>query len=452
MTIELSILETDGTKRFLRVEKEIIRLGRNPECDICFEKASDESVSWDHAIIVAENDLRLIDQDSSNGTFVNDQRVERLTLTVGDKINLGIHGPKITFLAFHPERPRILDSQAQSLWSSVRNRKIQLGFAVFTLGILLSSGIAIAIRDEPKKAISQSSNIHLEDSPSERTRDAASRHEPLSQSSPNQSHTLSVKEESRAIEPAAPPRTPLTPEQVKELFSSTVVWVGMRISDPGATEGPDNEQRTKVIPWCTGWINEEGKVVVAADRALDVAKAKNQEGVSAQVCQPALQHRLTEVASASTHPQYDPESPVSDRSQLHDAGTLSVPNLVPAKYSIAEPDGLLGKDVLVCGYFGISDTEIQQFSRLTAPTLEVRPANIASTRPCSNCDQLVPLMKLNWEKSVSADEAPRCDGMLVTDEYGGVLGHVVTMSDGDFVVAIENIQNHNLENQSVDTE
>ncbi len=67
--------------------KEETTLGRAPECDIFLD---DEGVSRHHAKIVDQNSQRvLMDLGSTNGTFVDNERIEVATLRDGLRVQLG---------------------------------------------------------------------------------------------------------------------------------------------------------------------------------------------------------------------------------------------------------------------------------------------------------------------------------------------------------------------------
>lgn len=80
----------------LRLEKQVSRLGRGPHNDITI---NDELVSKEHAVIEA----RLVSEESSlfeyfiedcnstNGTFVNDQRIDSCQLHHDDVVRLGVN-------------------------------------------------------------------------------------------------------------------------------------------------------------------------------------------------------------------------------------------------------------------------------------------------------------------------------------------------------------------------
>jgi DNA-directed RNA polymerase subunit RPC12/RpoP len=71
------------------LEREWTRIGRSLAADIRFD---DPTVSRRHALIVRQPDgLRVLDDRSLNGVFVNGERVEWSTLTDGDEIVIGRH-------------------------------------------------------------------------------------------------------------------------------------------------------------------------------------------------------------------------------------------------------------------------------------------------------------------------------------------------------------------------
>jgi hypothetical protein len=64
-------------------------IGRTPDNDLQIDNLA---VSTHHAqVFYEENQLWVEDQNSLNGTFVNDQRVQRAILKDGDKITIGKH-------------------------------------------------------------------------------------------------------------------------------------------------------------------------------------------------------------------------------------------------------------------------------------------------------------------------------------------------------------------------
>jgi pSer/pThr/pTyr-binding forkhead associated (FHA) protein len=71
------------------LRREWTRIGRSLAADIRFD---DPTVSRRHALIVRQPDgLRVVDDRSLNGVFVNGERVEWSTLADGDEIVIGRH-------------------------------------------------------------------------------------------------------------------------------------------------------------------------------------------------------------------------------------------------------------------------------------------------------------------------------------------------------------------------
>lgn len=77
----------DGARREFRVKGGRFLIGRKPDCDLCVPHAT---VSRQHCEIVVDGDeVRLRDLGSSNGTFLNDVRVQESGLEPGDRVTVG---------------------------------------------------------------------------------------------------------------------------------------------------------------------------------------------------------------------------------------------------------------------------------------------------------------------------------------------------------------------------
>src|SRR5450755_3168975 len=80
---------SDGDVVAYALTREWTRIGRSLAADIRFD---DPTVSRRHALIVRQPDgLRVLDDRSLNGVFVNGERVEWSTLASGDEIVVGRH-------------------------------------------------------------------------------------------------------------------------------------------------------------------------------------------------------------------------------------------------------------------------------------------------------------------------------------------------------------------------
>jgi hypothetical protein len=76
-----------GETRLLPLDRDIIHIGRGPAADIRIDQ---HHVSRDHAIFVRHGrHLRLLDNRSSNGTFVNGRRIVATNVSDGDLIEIG---------------------------------------------------------------------------------------------------------------------------------------------------------------------------------------------------------------------------------------------------------------------------------------------------------------------------------------------------------------------------
>lgn len=87
MDINLLIAKTSGQKKKIPINRHTTILGRGAECDL---RIPIDSCSRKHCRITLQGDtLRVKDMGSSNGTFVNNQRVEESYLSAGDKLTIG---------------------------------------------------------------------------------------------------------------------------------------------------------------------------------------------------------------------------------------------------------------------------------------------------------------------------------------------------------------------------
>jgi hypothetical protein len=84
-------------ERVFEVGNDGITIGRSSQSDIVLD---DQAVSRVHAVVTREKKgtYRLRDQDSVNGTYVNEQRISEHVLEDGDAIQVGL-----TVLAFRLE-------------------------------------------------------------------------------------------------------------------------------------------------------------------------------------------------------------------------------------------------------------------------------------------------------------------------------------------------------------
>ncbi|HEU4974621.1 MAG TPA: FHA domain-containing protein [Baekduia sp.] len=97
------VFEDQGRTAVVPLEKEWTRVGRSLAADVRFD---DPTVSRRHALIVRQPDgVRVLDDRSLNGVFVNGERVEWRALADGDEILVGryrLHYVVVTAAAAAP--------------------------------------------------------------------------------------------------------------------------------------------------------------------------------------------------------------------------------------------------------------------------------------------------------------------------------------------------------------
>jgi S1-C subfamily serine protease len=97
VTIELRVVSGTRAGVTERFTKSVVSIGRHPLSDLRFDPAQDLDVSTRHAELRTIDGVWTIhDQRSTNGTFVNGQRVEgERVIRSGDLITFGANGPRV---------------------------------------------------------------------------------------------------------------------------------------------------------------------------------------------------------------------------------------------------------------------------------------------------------------------------------------------------------------------
>ncbi|MGO9903642.1 MAG: FHA domain-containing protein [Solirubrobacteraceae bacterium] len=81
--------EHDGPRIYSLVDRELVRIGRSFDAAVRFE---DPTISRHHALIhIAPDRIRIIDERSSNGLFINGEQISASVLEDGDVIMIGRH-------------------------------------------------------------------------------------------------------------------------------------------------------------------------------------------------------------------------------------------------------------------------------------------------------------------------------------------------------------------------
>jgi pSer/pThr/pTyr-binding forkhead associated (FHA) protein len=96
---EYLLYEEDGETTLVALTREWTRVGRSLAADVRFD---DPTVSRRHALLVRQPDgVRVLDDRSLNGVFVNGERVEWRMLEDGDEIVVGRY--RLRFLSVTSE-------------------------------------------------------------------------------------------------------------------------------------------------------------------------------------------------------------------------------------------------------------------------------------------------------------------------------------------------------------
>jgi RsiW-degrading membrane proteinase PrsW (M82 family) len=104
MKLRLSVQSGSLSGQERELETGSLLLGRGPDCALVFNPTVDNMVSTRHAYIQQESDgFYVVDNNSTNGTFHNGQRVSRAKLNNGDYVELGVQGPRIVFTIAAPQ-------------------------------------------------------------------------------------------------------------------------------------------------------------------------------------------------------------------------------------------------------------------------------------------------------------------------------------------------------------
>jgi pSer/pThr/pTyr-binding forkhead associated (FHA) protein len=104
------VFERDGGTESIALQREWTRVGRSLAADVRFD---DPTVSRRHALIVRQADgVRVLDDRSLNGVFVNGERVEWRELHDTDEIVVGRY--RLTFLDVVSEAAGLVDAPLEA--------------------------------------------------------------------------------------------------------------------------------------------------------------------------------------------------------------------------------------------------------------------------------------------------------------------------------------------------
>jgi S1-C subfamily serine protease len=108
MRLRLQVRLAPGSVYTWEHDGPLVRIGRDPRCELPCSGEGCQTVSWEHARLEVRPDgLYVQDMRSSNGTYVNGQVIRQPTrLRAGDQVGLGQTGPRLQVLDLPaPDRP-----------------------------------------------------------------------------------------------------------------------------------------------------------------------------------------------------------------------------------------------------------------------------------------------------------------------------------------------------------
>ena len=95
MKLAITVRSGSITGKIIELSGGFLTIGRKADCDLKFDPQSELAVSTEHGYIETKPDgFYLVDNNSTNGTFVNGEKIQRALLKNGDAIQFGKNGPQ----------------------------------------------------------------------------------------------------------------------------------------------------------------------------------------------------------------------------------------------------------------------------------------------------------------------------------------------------------------------
>src|SRR6476620_3515997 len=97
MRLALTVKNGTLAGKHWEIAGDFLTIGRSPNCDLMFDPLGERVVSLKHAYIENKPDgFYLVDNGSTNGTFVNGELIQRVKLKDRDSVQFGKNGPEAT--------------------------------------------------------------------------------------------------------------------------------------------------------------------------------------------------------------------------------------------------------------------------------------------------------------------------------------------------------------------
>lgn len=152
MKLILTINGGSLSGRSFDLESGFLTIGRGDNCSIRFDPLSERVASKQHAFIEAKQDgFYITDNNSTNGTLVNGQKIQTVKLNSGDKIQFGkngvesavrINGTGFTAQVSQPmpaanyqPQPSFRDYQVQQFNQAAQNQPVSVQKSITHLGL-----------------------------------------------------------------------------------------------------------------------------------------------------------------------------------------------------------------------------------------------------------------------------------------------------------------------------
>ena len=139
--LHLSVVDSEGARKEVEVNRSPFRIGRLPDCDLSLR---DSRISRNHAQILLENGKHFLeDLDSRHGVTVNGLKVKRHQLSSGDHIEFGVDDSYKVFVGAEPGFSAPLMEKVAALPTEKSPGNLGQLSAVLDVALALQSSLAV---------------------------------------------------------------------------------------------------------------------------------------------------------------------------------------------------------------------------------------------------------------------------------------------------------------------
>lgn len=379
-------------------------IGRAEDCGLRFGGEIGSLVSGHHARIELTPQGALVhDLNSTNGTYVNDGRIERPTpICPGDVVQLGRGGPRFEVRAVENVPPRHASAMPARM-------SVPLTWGLVALAAIVVVGVALLIAGRNRFKPSP-----VESPTSAQPVAAAPRPEPTPQ------RPAPAKPPPSATPASLPPLigAAIDWETIAARAQSGIVWVGIE-QGTGASAAR--------IPVSTGWIASADQVVTIASYLADLEEDRRKGTIRLFVQATVPADRTVYARGVKFHPRYDHTDRASDQSRHHNLAVLQLESPVGTPLTWPrrpiELNGRVQDDqpVLVLGYRISAAMQKSPVDAVNPPQVQRVPSTIARADFAGG--------GISLPRRVLGRPAPDLIGATVLGADGAVLGTVLSVKD-----------------------